>query len=150
MRATRKPAKGGLPNAMFVQATVEDLPDEFTGIASEIHINFPWGSLLKSVVAGDASVLASLHSIARPGCRLEIIVGLDPVRDKSEIERLALPELKPLVLHSYLIPTYHDAGFELEDHGWLGPREWGRVETSWARKLQGGSDRTVLRLVFRA
>jgi 16S rRNA (adenine(1408)-N(1))-methyltransferase len=28
MKATRKPSKGGLPNALFVQAAVEELPGE--------------------------------------------------------------------------------------------------------------------------
>ena len=35
MRATRKPNKGGLPNAMFVQAAVEFLPEEFAGVADD-------------------------------------------------------------------------------------------------------------------
>src|SRR5262245_25665122 len=40
----RKPAKGGLPNVLFIQASVEDLPSELDGAADEIHIHFPWGS----------------------------------------------------------------------------------------------------------
>jgi tRNA G46 methylase TrmB len=43
MKATRKPNKGGLSNVMFVQAAIEDLPEEFDGVADEIHIHFPWG-----------------------------------------------------------------------------------------------------------
>lgn len=53
MKATRKLNKGGLKNAMFVQAAIELLPEEFTGVADEIHIHFPWGSLLRSVAAAD-------------------------------------------------------------------------------------------------
>lgn len=49
MKATHKPAKGGLPNSMFVEAAIESLPDEFEGVADEIHINFPWGSLLRGL-----------------------------------------------------------------------------------------------------
>ena len=57
MRATRKPSKGGLPNALFVQAAVEDLPQELEGAADEMHIHFPWGSLLQAVATGDRVVL---------------------------------------------------------------------------------------------
>src|SRR5687767_12442682 len=85
MRATRKPKKGGLPNAMFVQAAVEDLPDEFNGVADEIHIHFPWGSLLKAVATGGADVLASLRRIAAPDCLFEVVIGVDSERDSSEI-----------------------------------------------------------------
>ena len=90
MKATRKPAKGGLPNVLFVQAAVENLPVELNETADEIHIHFPWGSLLRAVVLGDETVLASLRRICAPECLIEIIVGIAEERDKSEIERLEL------------------------------------------------------------
>lgn len=148
MRATRKSAKGGLPNAMFVQAAVEDLPNEFNGVADEIHIHFPWGSLLKAVATGDADILASLKRIAAPGCLLEIIIGIDPERDRAELDRLGVPELTPIVLHSFLIPQYIAAGFAFVETRTLPQAEWSKLETSWARRLQTGSARTVLSLVF--
>jgi 16S rRNA (adenine(1408)-N(1))-methyltransferase len=150
MKATRKPAKGGLPNAIFVQAAVEDLPEEFDGIADEVHIHFPWGSLLKAVATGDAANLRSLRRIAAPECLLEIVIGIDPERDRSEIERLGIPDLTPVVLHSFLIPRYVAAGFEVVETRQLGAGEWSSLETSWARKLQGGSGRAVTLLVFKA
>ena len=148
MKATRKPAKGGLTNVMFVQAAVENLPEEFDGSADEIHIHFPWGSLLKAVATGDPSILSSLRRTSAPGCSLEIVIGIDPVRDKAELERLDVPELTPIILHSYLVPKYVAAGFELLDHGRLGPAQWSRLDTSWARRLQGNSEREVTFLVF--
>ncbi|HKS08585.1 MAG TPA: methyltransferase domain-containing protein [Pyrinomonadaceae bacterium] len=36
----RKPAKGGAPNALFIQAAVEDLPAELNGVADELHVHF--------------------------------------------------------------------------------------------------------------
>ncbi len=148
MKATRNPKKGGLPNAMFVQAAVEDLPEEFNAAADEIHIHFPWGSLLKAVATGDEIILRSLWRIAAPGCLLEIVIGLDPQRDKAETERRDIPDLTPVFLHSYLIPKYNAAGFELLDHARLDAVEWSRLETSWARKLQGNEGRKVFYLVF--
>jgi len=150
MRATRNPKKGGLPNVMFVQAAIEDLPEELSQAADEIHIHFPWGSLLKAVATGDGEVLRSLRRIAAPECLLEIVIGIDPVRDKAEIQRLDIPELTPIVLHSYLIPKYLGAGFELIDHGRLDSSQWSKLETSWARKLQSNQDRRVIYLSFRA
>lgn len=150
MKATRKPEKVGLPNAIFVQAAVEDLPEELNNTADEIHIHFPWGSLLKAVATADAHVLTSLRRIAAPGCLLEIVIGIDPERDKSEIVRLDIPDLTPIFLHSYLIPKYNSAGFELLDQGKLSPGEWSKLETSWARKLQGNDHRTVWNLLFQS
>jgi 16S rRNA (adenine(1408)-N(1))-methyltransferase len=131
MRATRKPAKGGPANAMFVQAAVEDLPEEFDSVADEIHIHFPWGSLLKAVATGEADVLASLKRIAAPGCLLEIIIGIDP-----ELDRLGVPELTPIILHSFLIPKYIAAGFTFVEWRELTQAESSKLETSWARRLR--------------
>ena len=33
----RKPAKGGLPNVLFVQAAVENLPPELDGVVDEVR-----------------------------------------------------------------------------------------------------------------
>ena len=149
-KVTRKPSKGGLPNVMFVQAAVEDLPAELDAAADEIHIHFPWGSLLSAVTTADEKVIASLRRVAAPGCLLEIVIGVDPERDKAEIERLDIPDLTPIFLHSYLIPTYSNAGFTLLEQEKLNPAEWSRLDTSWARKLQGNVGRNVTYLVFRA
>src|SRR5687768_2836886 len=92
MKATRKPAKGGLPNVLFVQAAVENLPEEFDAAADEIHIHFPWGSLLRAVALGDKEILQSLRRISAPECLVEIIIGIDEERDKTEIEHLELPQ----------------------------------------------------------
>jgi len=150
MKATRKPAKGGLPNVLFVQAAIENLPEELTAAADEIHIHFPWGSLLAAVARGDEQALASLRRIAAPECLLEIIIGIDEERDRAEIERLDLPPLSAEYLQKTLPAKYERAGFEVLESGALAPAEWSRLETSWARKLQSGSNRTVVYLVLQA
>lgn len=150
IKATRRPAKGGLPNALFVQAAVEDLPDELNGVADEIHIHFPWGSLLRAVASGDEDVLAALRRISAPECLLEIVIGIDPERDRTEIERLGIPELSPDYSVNQLIPKYESVGFELLEHGSLDGTEWKRLETTWAKKLSGSKERSLIYLVFRA
>jgi len=151
MKATRrKPSKGGLPNVLFVQAAIENLPEELNAAADEIHIHFPWGSLLSAVVAGQKDVLNSLRRICAPECLVEIVIGIDEERDKSEIERLELPQLSSDYLENVLIPKYQAAGFEIIDKGILLPADWSKLETSWARKLQGGSNRQVIYLIFQA
>ena len=146
----RKPAKGGLPNVLFVQAAVENLPEELNGVADEIHIHFPWGSLLGAVAAGDAEVLANLRRVCAPGCVLEVVIGVDPARDRAEIERLGLPELSPAYLKSVLAQKYSAAGFEVMETGALSRSDWSRLQTSWARRLQGNTERSVVYLIARA
>ncbi|MDQ3489453.1 MAG: methyltransferase domain-containing protein [Acidobacteriota bacterium] len=150
IKATRKPSKGGLPNALFVQAAIEDLPDELNGAADEIHIHFPWGSLLRSVASGDENVLRSLRRICAPECLLEIVIGMDEERDRSEIERLGLPQLSPEHLKNVLIPKYNAVGFTVLDSGVLDSSDWPDLDTSWAKKLKGGQNRHITFLILEA
>jgi 16S rRNA (adenine(1408)-N(1))-methyltransferase len=146
----RKPAKGGLSNVLFVLAPVEDLPSELVQVADEIHIHFPWGSLLRSVVVGDEEVLAGLHRIAAPDAWLEILIGIDEVRDQVEIRRLQLPSLTGDYIRSTLAPRYARAGFNLGDCGVLPRSQWPYVETTWAKRPQGSDHRRLVYLLARA
>ena len=147
MKATRKLAKGGLPNVLFVQAAVEDLPAELDGTADEVHIHFPWGSLLKAVACGDQSVLVAIRRLCSAECLVEIVIGIDPVRDRAEIERLEISDFTAVYLGEVLVPSYEVAGFKVLEFGTLTYQEWSRLETSWARKLGGNSGRMVTYLV---
>lgn len=150
MKATRKPAKGGLQNAMFVQAAVEDLPKEFDGVADEIHIHFPWGSLLRAVAAGDTEILTSLRRIASNKCLLEIVIGVDSERDRSELDRLGVPKMTSDHFDNVLIPRYTKCGFQHIEWRELKPDEWRKFETTWARKLSRNESRKVFYFSFEA
>jgi 16S rRNA (adenine(1408)-N(1))-methyltransferase len=150
VKATRKPAKGGLPNAMFVQAAVDALPAEFEGVAGEIRINFPWGSLLRAVATGEPEVLSSLRRTARGGAVMEIVIGVDAERDRAELDRLGVPVPSLERIERDLAPSCEAAGFTLTDCREVAPVEWARFETSWARKLSGNESRRVFMMRFRA
>jgi hypothetical protein len=84
-----------------------------------------------------------------PECLLEIIIGIDERRDKSEIERLGLPVISAEYLETFLIPKYAAAGFDIVEKKILQPFEWSQIETSWARKLQTNDRRRCVCLIFR-
>jgi 16S rRNA (adenine(1408)-N(1))-methyltransferase len=52
------------PNALFVIANAQDLPHELNGLVSHLTINFPWGSLLKSLLDGDPRLLRGLEAVS--------------------------------------------------------------------------------------
>lgn len=146
----RKPAKGGLANALFVQAAVEDLPCELNGIASEVYVNFPWGSLLRTVAAGDLGVLSNLRRIAAPEAALKVFMSFDPERDRAEIERLGLTPVTAEFLETVLKPRYLAAGFEMLECGVLSTSEWPELRTSWAQRLQDNDRRSLIYILARA
>jgi 16S rRNA (adenine(1408)-N(1))-methyltransferase len=152
-KSLKKPAKGGLPNVLFVHAALEDLPSELDGVADEVHVHFPWGSLLKAVVSGDPELLGGLRRICSPGALVEVVFGLDPDRDRSEIERLGLKPITTEYLLNTVIPAYKEAGFELFETGVLAGNEWDcldRMNSSWAQKLRHGSNRSLMYLIAHA
>ena len=146
----RKPAKGGAPNVIFIQATVEDLPSELNGVADEVHVHFPWGSLLRAVATGDVAMLQNLRRICSPGALLEVVIGLDPARDQTEIDRLGLTSLSLEFIDKQLVPNYGAAGFEVIERGVLAASEWPEFNTSWAKRLQGNESRAITYLIARA
>ena len=148
-RIHRKPSKGGLPNVIFVESAVEALPSELAGIASEVHINFPWGSLLSAVSGGNAAALTNLRRMCASQASLKVVVGLDPVRDRAEMERLQLPGLSLDYRDTTLASYYKNAGFEIVGSE-IGTVSDAKLETSWARRLRGNDNRSVIRLLARA
>jgi 16S rRNA (adenine(1408)-N(1))-methyltransferase len=146
----RKPAKGGLPNLLFLQAAVEDLPSELDGVADEVHVHFPWGSLLGAVATGNEAVLRSLRRICSAGALLEILIGFDPVRDVSQLKRLEIPSLSLDYIDSLLAPRYEKSGFAIIERGVLPQSEWANLQTSWARRLKGRAGRSLTYIIGRA
>ena len=53
----REHSQAKLPNMLFVIASAQDLPRELNGLISHITINFPWGSLLESLLTGDPMLM---------------------------------------------------------------------------------------------
>lgn len=145
----RKPAKGGAPNVLFIQSAVEELPSELDGVADELHVHFPWGSLLRAIATGETAVLQNLRRICSHGALFEVVIGLDPTRDQSEIERLGLTPLTLEFIDNQLIPTYAAAGFETIERGILSASEWPELNTSWAKRLQGNERRSITYLIAR-
>lgn len=146
----RKPAKGGLPNVLFLQAAVEDLPPELDGVADEVHVHFPWGSLLGVVATGDEAVLTNLRRICSPNALLEILIGFDPVQDVSELARLEIPSLSLNYIDSVLATRYERSGFAIIERGVLSQSEWADVRTSWARRLKGRAGRSLTYIIAQA
>ena len=146
----RNPTKGGLSNVLFMQAAIEDLPSELDGVADEVHVHFPWGSLLRAVATGDECALRKLRRICAADGVLEIIIGLDPERDQSEIERLGLRPLTADFIDRELAPRYQTSGFELIESGVLAQSEWPRLQTSWAKRLRGNENRTLVYIIAQA
>ena len=65
-------SRAKLPNLLYIIASAQNLPQELNGLISNITINFPWGSLLESLLIGDPKLMSGLASISRSVTTVEI------------------------------------------------------------------------------
>lgn len=146
----RKPAKGGLKNALFIQAAVEALPEELDGAANEVHIHFPWGSLLKGVATGDETILKNIRRICAPDAVLEVIIGVDKMRDAGELARLQIAHISREFVENTLISIYDKCGFHINEYGEFQPGNWPDLCTTWGQRLRTNDKRTLIYLIAKS
>lgn len=65
-------SRAKLPNLLFIIASAQNLPHELSGLVSHVTINFPWGSLLESLLTGDSHLMRGLGTIAQPSAALDV------------------------------------------------------------------------------
>jgi 16S rRNA (adenine(1408)-N(1))-methyltransferase len=141
-RASRKAARGGVVNALFVAAAVEEPPTELAGLADEVHVNFPWAALLRGLLLPDARVLAGIVALAKPGALLEMVLTYDAAHDHGAGLAPGVPSLAPGLL-SALAEPYAAAGVELAAPRLLSREEALAVPSTWGRRLLHGRRRDV-------
>ncbi|MBB5915931.1 16S rRNA (adenine(1408)-N(1))-methyltransferase [Nocardia transvalensis] len=134
-------SRDGLPNALFVAAAVENPPRELHGIADEVTVNFPWGSLLRGLLTADATVLDGLTRLMKPAAALRILLsvtshdglpGLPPIDDAAALWALA--------------PRFADHGLTIETVTPAGAADVVAAGSSWGKRLRGGAHRPVWRI----
>jgi hypothetical protein len=139
-----------MPNALFIEASVEDLPRELEGLAEIIQIQFPWGSLLHSVATGDTKILSNLNRISQNNALMKVIISLDPVRDSAELKRLAIPAFDLDYVRDVLVHKYKNAGFEIVEAKVMSAHEYSTLHSSWAKRIHQNRQRLPISLLARA
>ena len=144
-RAARKLARGGVDNALFVVASLEHLPVALRGVASEVTVNFPWGSLLRAVGWPQQQGLRTVVELAAPGGSVVALLNASAGEAGAYADRLDLPPLEDRRhVRQRLAPGWRDAG--LVDVRWryLAAGEQTPWRTTWGQRLVRGSGRETL------
>lgn len=140
-RAARKPARGGTPKAWFVRAALEALPEVLPGLADELHVHLPWGSLLRAVLTPEAAALRRIVRLCRPGAAVCVRINAAVLDDAVMLGRLGLPAAGKQTLETRLGAGYAAAGIRVT----IAEGEFD-VMTSWARRLGAGRPLRILAL----
>ena len=140
-RAARAAARGGRPNLLFVAAAAETPPTELYGLADEVRILFPWGSLLRGVLGRDERVARGIAALARPGGRVSATVSVTPADGVGGIAALDPATIADLG------SGLRTAGLRLTGSRRIDRDEVRATRSTWGRRLLGSSsDRPVWRL----
>jgi 16S rRNA (adenine(1408)-N(1))-methyltransferase len=147
VRAARKPAKGGAPNLLLVNSSIETAPSALHGRGDEVTALMPWGKLLRGIVLGEADVCGGLRTVARPGAPLDVAIGTSIWREPVPRDIRDLPELTPEAVESTGLAARLSAlGWQVTEARLVPHTELDRISSSWARRLGSGASETVLHL----
>ena len=147
LRAARPAARGGQPNLIFAVASAERPPDDLCDRVDEVTVLFPWGSLLRGILALDDAVSAGLAALLGPRGRIAALVSVAE-RDTR------VASVRPLVAadRQALAARWRRHGLDVVVFRPATTDEIVGSGSTWAKRLRtaGGSmDRTVWRLELR-
>jgi predicted RNA methylase len=124
-------SRAKLPNMLFVIANAQSLPCELGGLISHITINFPWGSLLESLLTRDLSLMCGLESIARSVTTLEIRLNSDALTEAgTTLERGA----------ETICENLNRLGWQVNTPALMDSHTLSNFPSTWARRLAHGRD----------
>lgn len=144
-KAAQSERKGGLKNLLYVVANAEDLPEELEGIATDVTVLFPWGSLLKAMASGDEKFLAGLTKIMAHKATLRVVFSLEETIEKKVLDSLGLATLNKESLER-LCAAYARAGLSMKWR-YISQDELKQFPSTWAKRLAYGRPRPVVELV---
>ena len=126
-----------LPNALFVIASAQALPQELNGLASHVNINFPWGSLLESLLNNDACLVNGLLSVTRPCASIDIHLNADALATAGWALESGADKIERVL---------NVAGLRTKSRSCLDARDLRSIPTTWAKRLAFGRDPRSIRL----
>jgi 16S rRNA (adenine(1408)-N(1))-methyltransferase len=126
-------------NVLYVIADALALPGELAGLATRITINFPWGSLLRGLLYGDAGLLAGLQTITQlqPAARLDIRLN------DSALASVGWPLRDGAVRIEAMLRA---AGFAPDPAIVLDSAALRACQTTWAKRLTHGDTGRALQI----
>jgi hypothetical protein len=130
-------SRAKLPNMLFVIASAQDLPHELNGLVTHITINFPWGSLLESLLAGDSKFMRGLQAISCARTSLDLRLNGGALAEAGK----TLEAGTDRIFYNLL-----GAGWQIERPSIMDARTLKQFPTTWAKRLAFGRDPRAMAL----
>ncbi len=118
-------------NLLFIIAEAQALPSELNGLASQLVINFPWGSLLGSLLTADLALMHGLASVARSGATIELRLNAGALAEAGSTLEVGADLIQG---------NLSRAGWRIDDPKWLSTDVLHNFPSTWAKRLAFGRD----------
>ena len=126
-----------LPNALFVIASAQALPQELNGLASHVNINFPWGSLLNSLLSNEDPLVSRLLSLTRPFAGMDIRLNAEALVTAGWMLESGADQIERVL---------NADGWKTTSHSWMDAHLLRSFPTTWAKRLAFGRDPRAIHL----
>ena len=129
-----------LPNALFIIASAQALPSELDGLASRLTVNFPWGSLLESLLNNDPDLMDGLSAISRTQAGLEIYLNGEALRTAGWALEAGTDQIEC---------NLNASGWATMSRACLDTNALRSLSSTWAKRLAFGRDPRAMHLSFK-
>jgi 16S rRNA (adenine(1408)-N(1))-methyltransferase len=126
-----------LPNALFVIANAQALPRELNGLISHVTINFPWGSLLESLLSGEPALMNGLSSISCLNAGIEIHLNSGALAEAGKTLETGAEKIYSNMLQ---------AGWQVNAPVAMNTSALRNFPSTWAKRLAFGRDPRAIHL----
>ena len=133
----REYSQATLKNMLFVIASAQELPNELNGLASHITINFPWGSLLDSLLTGDPKLMRGLESVSRSTTSVDLRLNAGALAESGTTLEIGADKIQNNLLQ---------AGWQINAPILMSADALRTFPTTWAKRLVFGRDPRAMRL----
>jgi hypothetical protein len=133
----REHSQAKLQNILFIIASAQSLPTELNGLISHITINFPWGSLLESLLINDPKLMCGLKSIARSTTSMDLRLNGGALAEAGMTLEAGTEKIYENLIRS---------GWQIERPVVINTAALRSVPTTWAKRLAVGRDPRAITL----
>ena len=127
----REHSQAKLQNMLFVIASAQELPKELNGLISQISINFPWGSLLESLLTDDSRLMNGLESISRSTTSVDLRLNGGALAEAETTLETGADKIYNNLLQ---------AGWQINAPTLMNASALRTFPTTWAKRLAFGRD----------
>jgi 16S rRNA (adenine(1408)-N(1))-methyltransferase len=140
---SKKALKNKITNISFVLNSIENLQEDFNGIADVVTINLPWGSLLQAIALPNETIITKFSTMLKTNGILKIIFGYTQETEPGEVNRLGLSIIDLNYINKAIGPAFQQQRLKLTNAHLVQKSELKNFESTWSKKLSFGKDRPI-------